>query len=76
MWEGLCCVGFVYKIIEIMAANSDNSGGRVVGLLCVERNRAGSDLAVHLNFFPEVLVVRICIRLHMCRNTTAYFLVS
>ena len=25
VWEGLSCVGFVYRIVEIMAASSDNS---------------------------------------------------
>ena len=30
MWEGLGCVGFVYKIVEIMAASSNNGGDRVV----------------------------------------------
>ena len=53
VWEGLGCVGFVYKIVEIMAVNSDNGGGRVLGLLCVERNGVGSNLAVHFDlFFP------------------------
>ena len=51
MWEGLGCVGFVYKIVEIMAVGSNNSGGRVAGLLCMGRNRAGSNLAVHFDFF-------------------------
>ena len=51
VWEGLGCVGFVYKIVEIMAASSNNGGGRVVGLLCMGRNRAGSNLAVHFDFF-------------------------
>ena len=46
VWEGLDCVGFVYKIIEIMAASSNNGGGRVVRLLCMGRNKAGSNLAV------------------------------
>ena len=32
MWEGLGCVGFVYKIVEITAASSNNGGGRMVGL--------------------------------------------
>ena len=41
---GLCRV--VYKIVEITAASSNNGGGRVVGLLCMGRNRAGSNLAV------------------------------
>ena len=52
VWEakGLGCVGFVYKIVEITAASSNNGGGRVVGFLCMGRNRAGSNLAVH--FFP------------------------
>ena len=38
MWEGLGCVGFVYKIVEITAASSNNGGDRVVGLLCMGRN--------------------------------------
>ena len=50
---GLGCVGFVYKIVEITAASSDNGGGRVVGLLCMRRNRAGSNLAVHLEKFDR-----------------------
>ena len=48
---GLGCVGFVYKMVEITAASSNNGGGRVVGLLCMGRNRAGSNLAVHFHFF-------------------------
>ena len=44
------CVGFVYKTVETTAANRNNSGGRVLGLLCVEWNRAGSNLPAH--FFP------------------------
>ena len=51
MWEGLGCIGFVYKIIEITTASSNDSGGRVVGFLCMGRNRAGSNLAVHFDFF-------------------------
>ena len=51
VWEGLGCVGFVYKIAEIMTASSDDGGGRVVGLLCMGRNRAGSNLAIHFDFF-------------------------
>ena len=51
VWERLHCVGFVYKAVEITAASSDNSGGRVLGLLCVGQNRAGSNLAVHFDFF-------------------------
>ena len=47
MWEGLGCVGFLYKIVEITAASGNNGGGRVLGLLCMGRNRAGSNLAVH-----------------------------
>ena len=31
-------------------ASSDNRGGRVLGLLCVERKAAGSNLAVDSNF--------------------------
>ena len=42
---GLC------KIVEIMAVGSNNGGGRVVGLLCMGRNGAGSNLAVHFDFF-------------------------
>ena len=51
--EGLDCVGFIYKIVEITAASSNNGGGRVLGLLCMGRNRAGSgsNLAVHFDFF-------------------------
>ena len=48
--EGLGCVDFVYKIVEIIAACSDNSG-RV--LLCVERHAAGSNLAVQFDFFSS-----------------------
>ena len=60
MWEGLGgqglgCVGFVYKIVEITAASSDNGGGRVLGLMCVERNGANSNLAVHFDFFCSLL---------------------
>lgn len=63
MWEGLGCVGFVYKIVEITAVSSDNGGGRVLGLLCVERNGAGSNLAVHFDsLFPcQFLAVCICV---------------
>ena len=50
MWEGLGSVGFVYKVVEITAASSNNGGGRVVGLLYMGRHRADSNLAVH--FFP------------------------
>ena len=46
--QGLGCVGFVYKIVEITAASSNNSGGRVLGLVCVEWN------AVHFDFFFPV----------------------
>ena len=52
VWEGLDCVGFVYKIVEITAVGSNNGGGRVVGLsVCMGRNGAGSNLAVHFDFF-------------------------
>jgi hypothetical protein len=34
-----------------MTASSNNSGGRVIRLLSVERNAAGSNLAVHFVFF-------------------------
>ena len=54
VWEGLGCVGFAYKIVEITAASSNNGGGRVLGLLCMGRNRAGSNLAVHFVFFFPV----------------------
>ena len=60
MWEGLGCVGFVYKIIEIMAASSNNGGGRVVGLLCMGRNRAGSNLAVHFDSFFSLSIFSKC----------------
>ena len=49
---GLCIhVGFIYKIVEITTASSDNGGGRVLGLLCMGRNRVGSNLTVHLKLF-------------------------
>ena len=48
---GPFCVEFVYKIVEITTASSNNGGGRVVGLLCMGRNRAGSNLAVHFEPF-------------------------
>ena len=73
-WEGPDCVGFVYKIVEIMAASSNGGGGRVLGLLCVEWNRVDSNLAVHFHFFFSLsnfllsLAVCICIRSHLCRN--------
>ena len=51
MWEGLGCVGFVYKIVQITPASSNNGGGRVLGLLCIGRNREGLNLAVHFDFF-------------------------
>ena len=54
---GLGCewlAGLVYKIIEITAASSNNGCGRVVELLCMGRNRAGSNLAVHFDFFFPV----------------------
>ena len=67
-WEGysvggLYCVGFV---CEIAAASSDNGGGRVLGLMCMEGIGAGSNLAMHFDFFCpcrifKVLAVRICI---------------
>ena len=78
VWEGLGCVGFSIKIliVEITAAGSNNGGGRVVGLLCMGRNRAGSNLAVHFDFFSfffpieffKVLIDRICVRSHLRRN--------
>ena len=45
------CRGFIYKIVETTATSSNNGGGRVGGLLCMGRNRAGSNLAVHFDFF-------------------------
>ena len=50
MWEKLGCVGFVYKIVEITATSGDNGGGRMLGPLCMERNGAGSNLAVQYDF--------------------------
>ena len=47
---GLC--RFDYKIVEITAASSNIVCGRVLGLLCMGRYRAGSNLAVHFDFFP------------------------
>ena len=48
MWEGLGCVGLIYKIVEITAGSS-NGGGQVLGLLCM--GRAGLNLAVRFDFF-------------------------
>ena len=50
---GLCrvCLGFVYKIVEITVAGSNNGGGGVVGLLCMGWNRACSNLTVHFDLF-------------------------
>ena len=48
VWEGLDCVGFV---VEITAASSNNGCGRVLGLVCMGRNRVGSNLAIHFDFF-------------------------
>ena len=45
VWEGLGCVGFVYYF------NGDSGGCWVHGFLC-KQNRAGSNLAVHIDFFP------------------------
>ena len=70
MWERLDCVGFVYKIVEITAASSNNGGGRVVGLSCMGRNRAGSNLAVHFKiflFFPCRIFLSVD-RSHLRRN--------
>ena len=51
VWEWLGCVGFIYKIVEITTASSNNVCGRVLGLLCMGRYTAGSNLAVYLTFF-------------------------
>ena len=51
VWEGLGCVGFASKIVEITTASSNNGGGRVVGLLCMGRNRVDSNLAIHFDLF-------------------------
>ena len=51
VWEGLGCVGFVYKIVEIMAGNSNNGGGRVVGLLCMGGIERVQIYPYTLNFF-------------------------
>ena len=47
VWEGL----LVYKIVEITTASSNDVCGQVLGLLCMGRYRAGSNLAVHFDFF-------------------------
>ena len=51
VWEGLGCVGFVYKIVEITAASSNNGGGRVLEFLCMGRNRAGFESCCALRLF-------------------------
>ena len=68
VWEGLGCVGFVYKIVEITAASSNNGGSRVVGLLCMGRNRAGSNLAVHFDFFFPCQIFLSVDRSHLRRS--------
>ena len=40
-----------YKIVEITTASSNDVCGRVLGLLCMGRYRAGLNLAVHFDFF-------------------------
>ena len=60
VWEGLGFVRFVYKIIEITAASSNNGGGRVLGLLCMQRNRAGSNLAAHFDFLIFFSLSNFC----------------
>ena len=49
-----------------MTASSDNGGGQVLGLLCVERNGVGTNLAVH--FFPVEFFLSYG-KLHLRRNT-------
>ena len=74
MWEGLGCVGFIYKIVEITAASSKNSGGQVLGLLCMGRNRASLNLAVHFDFFlffPCRIFLSVD-RSHLRRNIATY----
>ena len=68
VWEGLGCVGLVYKIVEITTASSNDGGGRVVGLLCMGRNRAGSNLAVHFDFFFPCRIFLSVDRSHLRRN--------
>ena len=60
----------MYFNFEITAASSNNGGGRVLGSCVCNGIEQVQNLAVHFDFvFPvEVLVVRICIRLHLCRN--------
>ena len=73
VWEVLGCVGFVYKIVEITTASSNNGCGRVLGLVCMGRNRAGSNLAVHFDFFfffPCRIFLSVD-RSHLRRNTQA-----
>ena len=62
MWEGLGCVGFVYEIVEITAASSNNGGGRVLGLLCMGQNRVGFESCRTLrlfSFFPYRIFLRV-----------------
>ena len=45
----------------------------MLGLLCVKQNGAGSNCAVHFDFFSllnfyYVLAVCICVRSHLCHN--------
>ena len=52
-------------MVEITAASSNNGGGRVVGLSCMGRNRAGSNLAVHFDFFFPCRIFLNVDRLHL-----------
>ena len=51
VWEGLGCVGFVCKVVEITVVSSNNNGGGVLELSCMGQNGAGSNIAVHFDFF-------------------------
>ena len=71
--------GLVSRVVyEITRAISNNGGGRVLGLLCVEQNEVDSNLAPHFDFFPcpifssLSLAVRICIRSYLHRNSASY----
>ena len=53
MWEGLGCVGFVYKIVEITAASSNNGGGEWLGsYICMGGMEWVQIFPYTLIFFP------------------------
>ena len=51
-WEGLDCVGFVYKIVEITAASSDDREAECLGSCVWGGIERAQILLYTLTFFP------------------------